>query len=258
MCQLFAFSSSNKQNINNELKSFYSASNEHPDGWGLASYKDGSLTKYIKQPIEANKSKLCEKIINNKVESDMALAHIRKATRGVLTILNTHLFMRETREKKWVFCHNGTIDCNIWNVNQFKPAGNTDSEKIFCTLLNNLPNNSNKNEDIYKSLEKTIEDLTPYGKLNLIFTDGEKLFVHCNREKKLYFMKNDDKILFATSPLDNSSNWKRVPLDVLFVYQNGKEIHKKQIKHDKNVVKEEPTKTIKSFKTKPYMRFGSF
>lgn len=36
MCELFGFTGRIHQKLNQELKEFYSHSDEHPNGWGLA------------------------------------------------------------------------------------------------------------------------------------------------------------------------------------------------------------------------------
>jgi glutamine amidotransferase len=234
LCRLFAFSSDDEKNINEQLIQFFSGSKYHPHGWGLAVYKDNKNLKIAKEPMEAKESKLCYEITNHSICTKLSLAHIRKATVGNVTLENTHPFVRKLEDKKWIFCHNGTIDYPHWNLDGYKPKGETDSEKIFCTILNNLPKKSKNIERVYNSILNTIGDISSYGKLITIFTDGERLFVYSNLEKHLYFLKGEKDILFSTKPLDNNQSWMPLPKDTLYVYKDGKNVFKSLVKNDKN------------------------
>src|SRR5690606_9321840 len=78
------------------------------------------------------------------VSSQTVIAHLRKATVGQLSIINTHPF----QHGRWVFAHNG----NIKNFDQLRPElvamidsdlqryilGTTDSEVIFYLLLTHM------------------------------------------------------------------------------------------------------------------------
>ena len=55
MCQLFGFSSKIPVRINDYLKEFYSHSEEHPHGWGLACM-DGKEVMIEKEPVKASVS----------------------------------------------------------------------------------------------------------------------------------------------------------------------------------------------------------
>ena len=69
------------------------------------------------------------------------------------------------------------------------------------------------------------------GKLNLLITNGDMLFVHSNMRETLYYADIDDgAVTFCTKPILNI-DWKEVPNNRVLVYQDGEMIYKgKKIK----------------------------
>lgn len=69
------------------------------------------------------------------------MSHIRQANRGSVALENTHPFTRELWGRYWTFAHNGQLsNYESLDVGRFVPVGQTDSEKSFCWLLNQLEN----------------------------------------------------------------------------------------------------------------------
>ena len=82
------------------------------------------------------------------------MAHIRYATQGTVSLANVHPFSRELWGVQWCFAHNGEVPkCSSGNnLNREKlllgrtnprdsfyhPVGDTDSEAVFCAILNAL------------------------------------------------------------------------------------------------------------------------
>jgi hypothetical protein len=67
-----------------------------------------------------------------------------------------------------------------------------------------------------------------YGKVNLMFSDGEYLFIHTNLKRSMYMYKGSDFTCFSTEPIKQSlsrSEWVSVPMNRLLVYKDGMEIH---------------------------------
>jgi glutamine amidotransferase len=117
-------------------------SQKHPDGWGLVYYV-ADTPHVVKSTVSAESDHLF-KHLSGIVTSQTVLAHIRKATHGKLTLLNTHPF----QYGRWTFAHNG----NIRNFDAFKQLllkevdeefrpyclGETDSEIIFHLVLSSI------------------------------------------------------------------------------------------------------------------------
>src|SRR5215472_2130617 len=80
----------------------------HADGWGLALY-EGKAARTFLEPSAAFNSPLASYVKNNPIKTLLAIAHVRKKTRGRVALENTHPFVRELWGRHFVFAHNGTI-----------------------------------------------------------------------------------------------------------------------------------------------------
>lgn len=146
MCRLFGFRSVMQSQVHKSLVSADNAlmaqSERHPDGWGVAYYVGGA-PHVVKSVATAVDDHLFRRV-SGIVTSETVLAHLRKATQGNHTILNTHPFQFGT----WVFAHNG----NIKDLSRVRDAliarvppvyrrfilGETDSELLFYLLLGHM------------------------------------------------------------------------------------------------------------------------
>lgn len=146
MCRLFGFRSIINSQVHSSLVSadntLHDLSQRHPDGWGVAYYIE-QTPHLIKSTDCAMEDQLFQKV-SGVVSSHTVIAHIRKATQGSHTILNSHPF----QYGKWIFAHNG----NIKNFEKVKDQllklvhhdfkrfilGTTDSEIIFFIILSKL------------------------------------------------------------------------------------------------------------------------
>lgn len=146
MCRLFGFRSVIPSQVHRSLvqadNALCSLSPEHPDGWGVAHYVDGAphLTRSTSTAIHDH---LFHRL-SGVVSSDTVLAHVRKATRGGVSVLNTHPF----QHGRWVFAHNGDVpelararDALLARVAprlRRYILGDTDSELVFFLFLTEL------------------------------------------------------------------------------------------------------------------------
>jgi glutamine amidotransferase len=146
MCRLFGFRSVIPSQMHRSLVQADNAlgtlSTDHPDGWGVAYYVDGAphLTRSTSTAIHDH---LFHRL-SGVVSSDTVLAHVRKATRGGVSMLNTHPF----QHGRWVFAHNGDVPelarARAALVERIAPAlrryviGETDSELVFFLFLSAL------------------------------------------------------------------------------------------------------------------------
>ena len=143
MCRIFGFRSVLFSKVHTSLVSAENAlmgqSKRHPDGWGLA-YYIADTPHVMKSTVTAESDDLF-KHVSGIVTSQTVLAHIRKATHGKLTLLNTHPF----QYGRWTFAHNGNIKqfdevrkALLAEVaTDYKPycLGETDSEVVFHLIL---------------------------------------------------------------------------------------------------------------------------
>ena len=146
MCRLFGFRSVLRSQVHRSLMSADNAlgvqSEYHPDGWGVAYYV-GSAPHLIRGDGQAQRDRLFQRV-SGIVSSETVVAHVRRATQGVCSPLNSHPF----QHGQWIFAHNG----NIAGFAELRPRieamvhpslrpwvlGDTDSELFFYLLLTRL------------------------------------------------------------------------------------------------------------------------
>lgn len=146
MCRIFGFRSVLQSRVHSSLVSAENAlscqSRRHPDGWGLAYYL-GGMPHVVKSTDTAETDDLFRKV-SGIVSSQTVLAHVRKATQGKLSLINTHPFQYGA----WTFAHNGNV-CNFPELQdqlhgmvpeEFRRwrLGETDSELLFYFFLSRI------------------------------------------------------------------------------------------------------------------------
>lgn len=146
MCRLFGFRSVIPSQVHRSLLSAENAlvwqSEFHPDGWGVAYYID-NFPHLIKSAETAIQDTLFRRV-SGIVASHTVIAHLRKATKGHNSLINSHPFQYGS----WIFAHNGDIpDFESYRgalVALIHPTlrryilGDTDSEVLFYLLLGHM------------------------------------------------------------------------------------------------------------------------
>jgi predicted glutamine amidotransferase len=108
---------------------------DHADGFGVAFFLGPGCRMFVDSRPAAD-SPVGALIATCPIRSQNVIAHIRKATRGAVALVNTHPFMRELWERYWIFAHNGTLENFSPEFgSQHRPVGSTDSEHAFCRQL---------------------------------------------------------------------------------------------------------------------------
>ncbi len=214
MCRLFAFRSVITSQVHRSLvhadNALVHQSQHHPDGWGVAYYIAGS-PHIIRSLTSAVECQLFEKV-SGIASSQTVLAHLRKATAGGMSILNTHPF----QHGHWTFGHNG----NIRDFGTLRPAllervnpdlrrfilGDTDSELLFFLILSRLaaiasdPMGKVSLEQLARACREAIAEISELAGpvhdrddgppdltyLSFIISDGELLLAH-QGGKHLYY-----------------------------------------------------------------------
>jgi len=163
-----------------------SAGRTLPDGWGLGYYPAGepsaAILKEPAPPISSMRSQLA--LAWEQVESSVFVLHIRAATWGALSDANTQPFSRTWARRDWLLAHAGSLDRKPADVaGPFEPVGSTDTESIFCNLLNRFITAGWRSiADI--DLDTLIEwfgSMNESGELTLCLSDGLDLLVHSDR-----------------------------------------------------------------------------
>ncbi|MGH7283670.1 MAG: class II glutamine amidotransferase, partial [Polyangiaceae bacterium] len=179
----------------------------HADGWGLALY-EGKAARTFLEPSAASNSPLASYVKNNPIKTLLAIAHVRKKTRGRVALENTHPFVRELWGRHFVFAHNGTIKgVHKFEIGRFQPIGDTDSELAFCALLNELEKRFSSYpkspKRLWSAVAKAGAELGAKGTFNFLLGDGAHLFARC--ATKLHYIVRKAPFREATLADDDLS-----------------------------------------------------
>ncbi len=154
----------------------------HADGWGLALYEGRQVRTFL-EPSAAAHSPLAKFVRENPIKTLLAVAHVRRRTRGKIALENTHPFVRELWGRAFVFAHNGTVGkIRKHELGRFRPIGTTDSEYAFCVLLDRLADRFDSYPSRAKlsaAIAKIGGELGRDGTFNFLLGDGRHLFARC-------------------------------------------------------------------------------
>ena len=231
MCELFAVSARNRTSVTGLLKEFFSHSLEHSNGWGIAVFEHGILN-VEREPVRASQSAYLKNRLSAGFEVTTMMAHIRKATIGDVEYRNTHPFVkRDESGRVWTLMHNGTIfESGVLSPYLHLQEGTSDSERILLYLVDRI--NGNLEDELnsfdvnerFRVADEVVAYLSPGNKLNLVFSDGEYLYVHKNAPGTLYIREEEEKVFFSTRPL-GSGSWNEVPQNQMLIYKDGYRIY---------------------------------
>jgi predicted glutamine amidotransferase len=196
MCELLAMSSGIAATVNltlNVLARHGGGDGPDKDGWGIAYYEGGDV-RLIKDAAPAFDSPWIGFVEGLSLRSTLVLAHIRRATSGDVALRNTHPFMRELGGRPHVFAHNGSVpgvfDSEIFRLGRFRPLGETDSERVFCVLMDRTAQAWERQggmptiEERTRTVADFAEQLRREGPANFLYADGDAVFLHGDRRKE--------------------------------------------------------------------------
>lgn len=124
--------------------------------WLGITFYEGKGFRTFKDPKPSCESKIAELVQSYPIKSCSVISHIRQANRGGVSLENTHPFTRELWGRYWTFAHNGQLsDYHTLDSGRHRPVGQTDSEKAFCWLLNQL-------EQRYPEIPQDMESVFTY------------------------------------------------------------------------------------------------
>ncbi len=183
MCQLLGMNANTPTDVCFSFAGLATRADEHKDGFGIAFFEDRGL-RYFVDHHSARASPVAELVKHYPIKSDNVIAHIRKATQGRVALENTHPFVRELWGRYWVFAHNGDLKNFQPRLHAaFRPVGDTDSERAFCWLMQELAK-AHANVPTVTELTHTLRELVPvvaaHGSFNLMLSNGRALWAHCS------------------------------------------------------------------------------
>jgi glutamine amidotransferase len=156
---------------------------EHKDGFGIAFFEDAGVRLFV-DAQSAEHSPVAEMVRHYPIRSANVIAHIRKATQGRVALQNTHPFQRELWGRYWAFAHNGDLKGYAPSLHgAFRPVGDTDSERAFCWLMQELAK-AHAGVPSIEELTATLAELVPriaaHGTFNFMLSNGQALWAHCS------------------------------------------------------------------------------
>jgi glutamine amidotransferase len=251
MCQLLGMNCATPTDVTFSFTGFAlrgGGTDHHGDGFGIAFFEDKACRLLIdNQPAAI--SPIAELIKSYPIKSKNVIAHIRKATQGVVLLENCHPFMRELWGRHWIFAHNGDLlDYDPFLSGVYQPVGDTDSERAFCAILQSLrkrfPGSQPPLDELFHTLEEITRDGSRHGVFNYLLSNGQALFAHCSTN--LYYIvrqwpfstarlidcdvevdfsqtnhAGDRVSVIATQPLTKNEEWTRLAEGELVMFADG-------------------------------------
>ncbi len=214
MCRVFGCVSSVPVSIAHELleadNPMIRQSEHHDSGWGMAVYErtDGASPNLVRFPEAAYSDGEFERA--TAMRGRIFNVHVRRATLGGLTLVNTHPFVLGN----YTFGHNGTVIAypRLLEPGVQKPTGETDSEAIFHYLMRYFDP-----ADVAGSLRRAMSAVvarSAFSGLNFLFSDGERLYAYRLGIFDLHWLARDDRLMVA-SERPTEEAWHTVQQDVL-------------------------------------------
>ena len=256
MCQLLGMNSRLPASLTLSFTGFSQrggCTDHHADGWGIGFFESedetpGKGVRHFVDKQSAATSPIAQMLRTYPIKSHNVVAHVRKATVGAVRLENSHPFVRELWGRYWVFAHNGDLKEFYPKLHgAFKPVGDTDSERAFCWILQEL-NKSHANVPSVEELSHTLRELAPpiaqHGTFNFLLSNGQALWAHAST--KLHYvlrehpfsnvqLKDEDinvdlaelngpydrLAIIVTEPLTTNEHWVAMQTGELKVFVDG-------------------------------------
>ncbi|MBA64699.1 MAG: hypothetical protein CMG55_02740 [Candidatus Marinimicrobia bacterium] len=228
--------------IENQLTTFFYQSETLLDGWSLLGYGD-SDSDSLKPIYRSNRPatqdsalywSAVETLLNDS-PNRIGIGHLRIASSGANAIANPHPWMFYDSGRSFSLVHNGTVNKDLlynlitnyqtdlsW-IESHPPqtfdggdwrnigwANVVDSELILLFLMQNIATENNIILGLQMALGRLVDVGIPASQLNLIFSDGETLFVF-GGNGGLYFAESSEFFSVMTYPdYTGGLNWTTI------------------------------------------------
>ncbi|MFE8069964.1 class II glutamine amidotransferase [Marinobacteraceae bacterium S3BR75-40.1] len=185
MCELLGMSANTPTDIRFSFTGLMQrggGTGPHADGWGIAFYEGRGVRSFLDPQASVN-SEVAQVVQNHPIKSECVVCHIRQANVGQVSLVNTHPFVRELWGRYWTFAHNGQLKAFEPSPGFYRPVGTTDSEALFCDLLNHIRTQhqpDTPDEMLIKTLVHRCAFYAQDGVFNLLLANGDWLFTFCS------------------------------------------------------------------------------
>jgi glutamine amidotransferase len=216
MCRVFGCVAAEPVSIRHELleakNPMIRQSEDHDSGWGMAVYErpDGREPELVRFAEAAYTDD--DFLHATNMRGRIFNVHVRRATMGDLALENTHPFQLGP----YTLGHNGTIVRypRLLEPGMRTPQGETDSEHLFNLLMHGYDPG-----DPVESLRRTMQTAvrcSPFSGLNVLFSDGERLFAYRLGLFELHWLARPGQLLVASEKVTREA-WHTVQQDVLLM-----------------------------------------
>ena len=180
MCELLGLAFNKPISPGLSFRGFRHRAQRNRHGWGLAAIGP-TKARITKEPIRADESDKSRSLRDDPtLVAPLFIGHVRAASCGAVNLANTHPFSRRIKGSDFVFAHNGTLDTRRLRPRvaaDFTAEGSTDSELAMGVLLSWMAHEQVA-ADNYPLIEDFLKDLNAAGDLNLLFSDGKRLYCY--------------------------------------------------------------------------------
>ena len=213
MCQLLGMNCNTPTDVTFSFTGFAQRggrTDQHSDGWGIAFFEgasgparagaEGKGLRHFVDHQPACESPVAELIRRYPIKSRNVIAHIRKATQGQVALENCHPFVRELWGRYWVFAHNGDLKDFAPRLHgSFRPVGNTDSERAFCWIMQELAKSHAGVPSVAEltlTLRELAREIARHGTFNFMLGNGLALWAHASTH--LFYVERCHPFAHAT------------------------------------------------------------
>lgn len=225
MCRLFGILNFDHKTHKELLESFFALAETgnvlpgdppgHKDGWGIGYYSAGTAKVAKSGNSASEESKRISDTLQAIGNSPVLIAHLRKsAWKDTSVERHAHPFSFNNL----IFAHNGTVRDFQKNMLELKPgfapaADSKDTEVFFRYIIQNSANGI---EAGLRSSAGFVRKNNAYSALNLLLTDGKKLFALRDYAGKsgyaeYYTLFKSPAGIISSEPLGTGYSW--APMD---------------------------------------------
>ena len=217
MCRILGCVSAEPISIEHELlhaeNPLIQQSEDHDSGWGMAVYRqaDCEQPELVRFPEAAHVDGEFRRATS--MRGRIFNAHLRRATLGGLTLVNTHPFVLG----EYSFSHNGTVlrYPKLVEPGVAAAQGETDSEHMFNWLMCHY--DSNHPCASLRKLVQTCIQRSPFSGLNFLFSDGARLYAYKLGIFELHWLVRPGQALVSSEIITPDEEWHTVQQDVLLI-----------------------------------------
>jgi predicted glutamine amidotransferase len=218
-------------------------SKRNPDGTGLGVFKDDGKPVLYKQPMAAweDRAFACEA---HELRGTTFIAHVRYASTGKITVVNTHPFLQDGR----LFAHNGVVtgldvlDSRLADMSVADLVrGQTDSERVFALITGSIRARNGDVEAGLRDALRWLADSVPIYAVNLLlctasdmwalrYPEPNQLYVLGRRQSapcprfdmqtaRIHAQSSNldqrSSVVLASEPMDDDTGWELIEPGVL-------------------------------------------